>query len=225
MTDTNQNYPWIANYPDDVDWNADILSCPVYKMLDHTAAKFPDAPAFDFLGVKQNWSEIDALTKKFACGLQDIGVSKGTKVGIFLPNCPLFLVAYYALMRLGAVVVNYNPLYASEELANMIEDSETDVIITLDLKMLYNKIEKMLSNTRLEKIVVASFTDMLPFPKNYLFKLVKRKELVEVNETSRIFHYQNLIDNDGDFIQPKIDPKNDVALYQYTVEQRGYLKR
>jgi long-chain acyl-CoA synthetase len=224
MTNTNNEYPWIKNYPEGVSWDADIPAFAVYEMLDQTSAKFPDAPAFDFLGAKKSWSEVNEKTKKFAKGLQDIGVVKGTKVGIFLPNCPLFLIAYYALMRLGATVVNYNPLYASEELANMIEDSETDTMITLDLEILYGKMEKMLSNTRLNKLVVASFVDMLPFPKNHLFKLVKRKELARVSETRRIFRYENLIENDGGYTPVIIDPKNDVALYQYTGGTTGLPK-
>lgn len=228
MTDnaasTSQNYPWIKNYAEGVKWDADILCCPVYEMLDKTAANYPEAPAFDFLGAKLNWGEINAATKKFAKGLQDLGVQKSSKVGIFLPNCPLFLIAYYALMRLGATVVNYNPLYATEELANMIEDSETDVMITLDLEMLYGKMEKMLSNTRLEKLVIASFVDLLPFPKNYLFKFVKGKELASVTETRRIFRYENLIDNDGQYTPVEIDPENDVALFQYTGGTTGLPK-
>lgn len=224
MTDTNKNYPWLKNYPEGLSWSANIPSCPVYQMLDRTAEKFPDAPAFDFLGAKQNWGEINSATKKFAKGLQDIGVSKGTKVGIFLPNCPFFLIAYYALMRLGATVVNYNPLYATEELANMIEDSETEVMITADLEMLYGKMEKMLSNTRLDKLVIASFVDMLPFPKNYLFKFVKGKELADVKPTRRIFRYEDLINNDDDYKPVKIDPENDIALYQYTGGTTGLPK-
>jgi long-chain acyl-CoA synthetase len=224
MSDSAPNYPWIKNYPKDIKWDATINVCPIYEMLDNTAKNFPNAPAFDFLGAKQNWSEINDKTLKFAKGLQDIGVKKGAKVGIFLPNCPFFLIAYYALMRLGATVVNYNPLYAEAELANMIEDSETDVMITADLEILYSKMEKMLSNTRLEKLVVASFTDMLPFPKNFLFKLVKGKELAKVAETRRIFRYENLIENDGDYTIPKIDPENDIALFQYTGGTTGLPK-
>ncbi len=224
MPNSNADYPWIANYPKDVKWDADITVCPVAEMLDKTAKNFPDAPAFDFLGAKQTWSEINDQTLKFAKGLQDIGVKKGTKVGIFLPNCPLFLIAYYALMRLGATVVNYNPLYAEAELANMIEDSETDVMITADLELLYSKMQKMLSNTRLDKMVVASFTNMLPFPKSFLFKLIKGKELAKVQETRRIFRYENLIENEGDYTIPKIDPENDVALFQYTGGTTGLPK-
>lgn len=220
----NQIFPWVNNYPKGIQWHEDISIVPVYTMLDQTAKKYGTAPALDFLGAKQNWSDINEATLKFAKGLQEIGVKKGMKVGIFLPNCPLFIVAYYALMRIGATVVNYNPLYASAELAAMIEDSETDVIITIDLKMLYDKISKMLHDTRLEKVVVASFTAMLPFPKNKLFKLFKGREIADIPQTKRIFRYEDLIDNDGAYTPVKIDPENDVALYQYTGGTTGLPK-
>lgn len=213
----NDTYPWLKSYPEDIKWDTEIPVEPVYAMLDKTAANHPQAPAFDFLGAKQNWQELNTATLKLAKGLQDIGVSKGSKVGIFLPNCPLFVIAYYALMRIGATAVNYNPLYAERELANMIEDSDTDVMITLDLEMLYGKMSKMLHETRLEKMVVASFTDMLPFPKNYLFKFLKGKELADVpHRNRRIFSYEKLLENDGDYTPVDIDPENDVALFQYT---------
>lgn len=211
------DYPWIKNYPKDVSWDAEIASIPVYQMLDDTAAQYPNAPAFDFLGAKQTWGQLNTATLKFAKGLQENGIQKGSKVGIFLPNCPLFVVAYYACMRIGATVVNYNPLYAERELANMIEDSETDIIITLDLEILYGKMSKMLSDTRLDRLVVASFTDMLPFPKNFLFKLVKGKELADIPQNSkRVLRYEDLTNNDGAYRPVKIDPDNDIALYQYT---------
>jgi long-chain acyl-CoA synthetase len=220
----NSSYPWTKHYPDDIRWDMEIPNIPIYEMLDTTVCKYANAPAFDFLGAKLTWGEINTRTKKFAKGLQDIGVKKGTKVGIFLPNCPLFVVAYYALMRCGATVVNYNPLYAKEELANMIEDSETDVIITADLEMLYGKMAKMLHDTRLEKLVVASFVDMLPFPKNMLFKLFKGKELANVEKTRRIFSYEDLVDNDGVYAPVDINPQEDIALYQYTGGTTGLPK-
>jgi len=224
MRDASIDYPWIKSYPDDIEWDKPITARPVFEILDETAKNHGDKPAFDFLGAKQNWSEIDSATKKFAKGLQDSGVKKGDKVGIFLPNCPLFLIAYYALMRIGATAVNYNPLYAKEELENMIEDSETDTIITLDLELLFGKMEMMLSNTRLKRLIIASFTDMLPFPKNMLFKWVKGKELAKIPETKRILRYENLIDNDGDYQKVEINPHEDIALYQYTGGTTGLPK-
>jgi len=223
--DKNATYPWFQKYPEDIDWHMPIPATPVYAMLDKTVANHADKPAFDFLGAKRDWQSINDETLKFAKGLQELGVQKGHKVGIFLPNCPLFLVAYYALMRIGATVVNYNPLYAERELANMIEDSETDVMITLDLDLLYSKMTKMLRDTRLDKLIVAPFTAMLPFPKSFLFKVVKGKELAKVDETNkRIFHYNTLVDNDGTFIPVDIDPMEDIALYQYTGGTTGVPK-
>ena len=78
---SDADYPWIKSYPADVDWNMEIPSIPIYDMLDKTAAAYPDAPGFDFLGAKMSWGEINDLTRKFAKGLQEIGVSKGAKVG------------------------------------------------------------------------------------------------------------------------------------------------
>ena len=217
MTQQDQKFPWLKNYPEGLKWDADIPVKPVYEMLDETVSTHAASPAFDFLGAKMSWGDIDTATRKFAKGMQDIGIKKGDKVGIFLPNCPLFVIAYYAMMRIGATVVNYNPLYAERELANMIEDSETDAIITLDLELLYGKMAKMLHDTRLEKLVIASFTDMLPFPKNFLFKLFKGKELADIPDNNkRIHRYEDLIDNDGTYKTVDINPAEDIALYQYT---------
>jgi long-chain acyl-CoA synthetase len=217
MVNDTPKYPWLKNYPEGIEWDMPIPSVPVFAMMDENIDEHGDKPAFDFLGKKQSWRDLHTASLKMAKGLQDIGIKKGDKAGIFLPNCPLFVVAYYALMRIGAVVVNYNPLYAERELANMIEDSETDVIITADLEILFSKMAKMLHDTRLEKLVVASFTDMLPFPKNILFKLVKGKELANVPDNNkRIFRYADLIDNPGDYAPVDIDPENDIAIYQYT---------
>ncbi len=222
---TKQNYPWVGNYPEGVAWDAPIEARPVYEMLDYTAKTYPDAPAFDFLGAKMNWREINDLTCKFAKGLQEIGIEKGTKVGIFLPNCPFFLISYYALMRIGATVINYNPLYASAELESMIEDSDTDAIITHDLEMLYSKMSKLLHSTRLEKLIVASFTPFLPFPKNHLFKLLKGKELADVDVNSRrVFQYEDMIENDGKYRPVDINPEEDIALFQYTGGTTGLPK-
>lgn len=218
------SYPWETTYPSHVKWNNEIPSYPIYEMLSKTAKSYGDDPAFDFLGHKHTWVEINDEVLRFAKGLQNQGVEKGMKVGIFLPNCPYFLIAYYALMYVGATVVNYNPLYAEKELANMIEDSDTDVMITANLKMLFGKMEKMLHDTRLNHIIVCSFTDILPFPKNLLFKYLKGKELSEIKVTKRISKYSDMLANDGKPTPVKINPLEDVALYQYTGGTTGLPK-
>ena len=212
------------HYPPHVSWHDKVPVRPVFDMLEDTAQRHAGCPAFDFLGHTQNWSDIYEAVLKFSKGLQDLGVKKGMKVGILQPNCPYFMITYYALMRLGAVVVNYNPLYAEKEIANMIEDSETDMMVTLDLEILYGKISKMLHDTRLDHIVVCSFLDILPFPKNTLFKYLKGGELAKIPENKRISWYHDLIDNDGVLKPVVIDPHEDIALFQYTGGTTGVPK-
>jgi long-chain acyl-CoA synthetase len=173
MPSQAQAYPWVSTYPDMLDWNLDIPVHPVYDLLDATAQKFADRPAFDFLGKQYTWAEISDLVDKFAAGLQRDGLEKGMKVGLFLPNSPYFLISYYAVLKAGGTVVHFNPLYAEAELSHQIEDSETEIMITCDLKMLHEKMEKMLHATRLNKIVFCKFTDVLPFPKNVLLRLLR----------------------------------------------------
>src|SRR5262245_26981358 len=122
---TENKYPWIANYDAGINWEMPIEEKPAYAMLDEAAAKFGSRPAFDFLDKKYTWGEILDLANRFATGLQKLGVKKGHKIGLFLPNCPYFLIAYYGVLKTGATVVNFNPLYSEKEIAHQISDSET----------------------------------------------------------------------------------------------------
>jgi len=212
----NSKFPWTERYPSDIHWDGEVPSYPVFEMLSRTAEEYGDKPAIDFEGFQLTWSEIHAQALKLAAALQDLGVEKGVKVGLFLPNTPYFLIAYYAIMRTGASAVNFNPLYAEGELAHQIEDSETDLMITLDLAMLYDKMARMLHDTRLSKIIVCRFTDILPFPKNILFKTIKGKEIARIEENRRVFWFDDLVCRNLSPDDVTIDPENDVALLQYT---------
>jgi long-chain acyl-CoA synthetase len=215
---------WQKSYPPNISWNQNVPVYPLFDMLEKTATQFGDRPAFDFLGAKWTWQDMYDQSLRMAKGLQAMGVGKGTKVGLFLPNCPIFVIAYYAIVRTGASVVNYNPLYSAKELAHQIEDSQTDIMVSADLTLLYDKMKQMLTDTRLNHLIVCHFPDLLPQPKRTLFKIFKGRELAKIPVSGRITHYHDLIDNDGRPAPVDIDPVNDVAVLQYTGGTTGIPK-
>lgn len=199
---------------------------PVFALMDQARERYGERPAFDFFGKKWNWAQIADLSERFAAGLQRLGVGPGARVGLFLPNTPYYLVAYYAILRVGAIVVNYNSLYAERELRGQIEDSGTSLMITLDLKMLYDKTHAMLHGSRLEKTIVCRFTDILPFPKNHLFRLLKGKDIAEIEpHEGRVLWFDSILAEEGAKPAPvAVDPARDIALLQYTGGTTGIPK-
>jgi long-chain acyl-CoA synthetase len=221
---TDASMPWVKNYPPGVPATHDFPVKPLYSMMDDTVAKFADRPAIDFLDKKYTYRDLGDLVNRCAKGLQQIGVGKGTKVGLFLPNCPQFVIAYYGILKAGGTVVNYSPLYSEPELQYQIEDSETDFMITLGLTALYPKIGSLLKKTRLKKAIVGMLQDVLPFPKNLLFPLAKKKEIATPPNDDRHVRFKDLLANDGQPAPVAIDPKNDVAVLQYTGGTTGQPK-
>jgi long-chain acyl-CoA synthetase len=208
--------PWLAGYPAGIDWNAPLPEYPLYRLLDDTVARFAHRPATDFLGKKTSYGELADLVNRAAKGFAAHGVGKGTRVGLFLPNTPYYIVAYYGVLKAGGTVVNFNPLYAEAEIRHQIEDSGVSMMVTLDLAPLYPKVAKFLGSTSLERIVVCRMGDILPFPKNWLFRLFKRKEIAAVPDDARHVSFARLMANDGRFTPAAIDPREDVAVLQYT---------
>lgn len=215
-TSPKSSFPWLKKYPKNIPWDVKIPAAPIYALLDETALKFPNAYCVDFLGKKYTYAQILDLTNRAAKGLQKSGVKKGTKVGLFMPNAFYYPVMYYAILKAGGVVVNYSPLYAEREIKAIIEDSDTDIIVTLDLEALYPKIYHQLHETRLKQIIVCPLAETLPFPKNFLFPIIKRREVAKVRQDPYHIHFRDLIQNDGKFKPVEINPEKDLAVLQYT---------
>jgi long-chain acyl-CoA synthetase len=212
-------YPWLTRYPADVDWHLRLEAAPVYKLLDDAVARFGGRPCTQFLGRTLTYREIAAQVDRTAAGLQALGVGKGTKVGLFMPNCPTFIVYYFAILKAGGTVVNYSPLYTHDELAAQVRDSETSLMVTLDLSVLFRNVEALLHDGTLERAVVASFAALLPGGKSVLFKLLKGRELARLGRSAvrhKVVRDADLLAQAWAFVPPAIDPDRDIAVLQYT---------
>ena len=216
--------PWLNNYAPGVDWNAELEQRPLYEFLDNAVANYGGRPAIDFLDRVFTYSQVGAMVDRAARGFQELGVGKGVKVGLFLPNCPQFVVCYYGVLKAGGTVVNYSPLYSEPELLHQIEDSETDYMVTLNLTALYPKMQTMLRESRLKKLIVGTMPEVLSFPKNLLFPIFKRKDVAQVPNDMKHMSFQELLNNDGIFTPPEIDPREDIAVLQYTGGTTGVSK-
>jgi long-chain acyl-CoA synthetase len=212
-------YPWLNAYPKDIDWQQTFSPAPLYRLLDEAVANHASRPCTQFLGRTLSYSEIGRTVDRAAAGLQRLGITKNSKVGLLMPNCPTFIVYYFAVLKVGATVVNYNPLYTLQELSFQVKDSETELMVTLDLKVLFDKVAALIEGGSLKRAIVASFPALLPGAKAMLFKLFKAKELAHPERSAvvgSVIAAAKVEDNDGVFQRPAIDPANDVAVLQYT---------
>ena len=220
----SDQHPLLGKYPENVRWDAEIAEGPLFTILDEAVARYPTHESMDFLGKTYSYAELGDMVARAAAGFQRRGIGKGVKVGLFLPNCPQFVVAYFGILKAGGTVVNYSPLYSGDELGHQIEDSETDVMVTLSLTALYPKMATMLKRSRVKRLVVGALQDVLPFPKNLLFPLVKRGEIAKVPSDAGHVSFRQLIANDGRYTTPALDPRADVAVLQYTGGTTGVSK-
>jgi long-chain acyl-CoA synthetase len=211
--------PWLAHYPQYIDKNEVFKPIAVPDLLDKAVARHAARPATQFLGASLTYGDLGRQVDRAAKGLQSIGVKKGMKVGLFLPNCPTFIVYYFAILKVGGTVVNYNPLYTLDELSFQVRDSDTEIMVTLDLKLLFDKVEPLLASGTLKHAVVASFVTLLPASKSVMFRLFRGREQARVSHSavaSQISIAGTLEDNDGAFKPVAIDPNTDIAVLQYT---------
>jgi long-chain acyl-CoA synthetase len=211
--------PWLNHYPRGVDWHMPLKVAPLYRLLDDAAAGFPHLPCTNFLGKTLTYREIAVQVERATLGLQRLGVRKGTKVGLFLPNSPTFIVFFFAVLKAGGTVVNFNPLYTVAELTQQVKDSDTELMVTLDLKLLFDKVEALLEAGCLKRAVVASFPALLPIAKATLFRLFRSKELARPLASparEKIVLEAEVMAGDGHPEKVVVDPMNDVAVLQYT---------
>ena len=219
-----QDKPWLAYYREGIPEHLEYEETCLPEFLDRSAQRFPAKMALNFQGYELTFGGLNDMVDRFATCLADFGVGKGDAVAILLPNLIPCVAAYYAIMRLGAVAVMNNPLYADRELEHQFNDSGAKVLITLDL--LVKRMVALRPKTSIRQIVYTSIGDYLPFPKNLLFPLVARKKGLgaKVEPAPDLFRWKQLIASAGPMqARPELS-FDQVAMYQYTGGTTGVSK-
>jgi long-chain acyl-CoA synthetase len=176
---------WFKSYAPGVPHGIDFEKMTLPEALKRSARSYPESTALLFMGKQLSYAELDRLVNRFARVLLDLGVKRGDKVAMLLPNLPQTVIAIYAAFRIGAIAVMNNPLYTERELEYQFNDSDSKVLVSLDL--LHPRILKIKDKTKVEKVIYCHINDYLPFPKKQLFPLVK-KQMYRKFEPQEGFH-------------------------------------
>ncbi len=223
-TVTYSDKPWLAQYEEGVQASLTYEEICLPEILERTSQLFPNNMALLFQGYKVTYRELNDMANRFASWLNEQGVKKGDAVSVLLPNLIPCVAAYYGIMKIGGVAVMNNPLYSDRELQHQFNDSESKVLVTLDL--LADRMIDLREKTGIKEIVYTSIGDYLPFPKNFLFPIVgkKQKLLADVKKADNVFKWKTII-ADTPPKPPYVEHRfGDVAMYQYTGGTTGVSK-
>jgi long-chain acyl-CoA synthetase len=216
---------WTQHYEAGVPKDLVFDEITVLDLFYRTAATWGDRPALTLKGKTLSYRQLEDQVDRFATALSRLGVAKNTRVALWLPNLPQMVIAYFATLRLGAQVVNTNPLYVERELEHQFNDAQVSVVITLDYLWWY-KLRGMLAKTQVKQVIVTSIPDYLPFPLNLLapLKLKKTKQYIKVPKEPGVHFFKDLIaQTPATPPEVKIDLE-DLAVLQYTGGTTGISK-
>jgi long-chain acyl-CoA synthetase len=220
------NKPWLSHYPEEIPHEINFEERTLQSYLKQAAEEYPTKTAISFLGKKLTFEEVYDQSLKLANYLKGLGIEKGDRVSIMLPNCPQAVISYYGVLFAGGIVVQTNPLYMERELEYQINDSGSEIIITLDI--LYPRVSKVKALTKLKHVIVTGIKDYLPFPKNMLYPFVQKKQygiVVKVEHSGQNHLFTEIIkQSEAQTIDVPINPNDDLALLQYTGGTTGFPK-
>jgi len=206
---------WRQSYAHCCSWDQEFPPLAMTELFARSVAAHGSSPLIDFYGRVYSYADVMAEARQFAGGLQQQGIGKGDRVGLYLPNVPIFLSAYFGALMVGATVVNFSPLYTAEELEAQVADSGTRLMVTLDVTALLPTACEVLRDSGLERLIVGRLPAMLPFWMGLGMRLFKRGDLSPIPREDDIIEWR-------DFLGPPIheavdiDPLTDLALLQYT---------
>lgn len=209
---------WHNHYPEDIPITMEYEKRPLYSYLAETAKRNGKKKALYFMGKEMNYSELYEETKKMANYLQSIGIRKGDKVAILLPNTPQAVISYFGILMAGAIAVPTNPLYTERELIYQLNDAEAKAVVCLDI--LLPRVNSVRTHTTLEHVIVTGIKDYLPFPKNLIYPFIQKREysmVVKVEASNDTHVWKKIMEQSiADYLESTIDPEEDLALLQYT---------
>lgn len=216
---------WLKLYPDQIAKNVYYRADTLPQLLENAAKEYAKHKAIHFMGKEMTFKTLYKKTLKLAAYLQNLGIEKGDRVAVMLPNIPQTVISFYAILQAGAIVVPVNPLYQEREIEFILKDSGAKAVITLD--MLYNRVEKMKEQTDLEHIIVTSIKDYLPFPKNIVYPFVQAKKqgkppIIPSSKSTHLF--TQTIKKNYKLKEVSISFEKDIAILQYTGGTTGFPK-
>lgn len=207
--------PWHRLWPKNVPKYISYPKVPLGDLLTISANRHPNRTALIYYDNHITYKELDQLSNKIARALSDMDIKKGDRVAIFLPNVPQFVIAFYGIVKIGAIVTALNPIDKEREIERQLVDSGAEIIITLDL--FYSTLSNIIENTKLKRVIVARLNEYMPKTKSVLGAMFKKIPSYHVNSMPNIFQFKDLIKKyDPSPYQIEINPEEDVAALQYT---------
>ncbi|HYF93537.1 MAG TPA: long-chain fatty acid--CoA ligase [Symbiobacteriaceae bacterium] len=216
MAEAYQARPWLKAYPAEVPLGLHYPDEPLYALLDDAADRYGDVDATIFFGARMTYRQLRDQARRLAAGLQSMGIKKGDRVALMLPNCPQSIIAYYGALMAGAVVTQVNPMYTRRELQHQMTDSGASVIIALDL--LYPR----LFGVCLDKAVFTGLTDYMPALTRWVATLKLKPP--KISYGGPVTRWADLVGHDPLAEPVRVDPREDLALLQYTGATTGLAK-
>ncbi len=215
--------PWFKFYDPGVPHNIDYPPVPLHKLLESSAERFPARIALIYQEAKLTYSELNGLANRFANTLLAMGVRKGDRVALLLPNCPQFLISYYGALKAGATVVASNPLWVAREVEHQLQDCGAETIVVLSRR--YPLINNVRASTALKRVIVTNIKDYFPPVIKMLYTIAKEKKEGDRHPLQKgDYDFVPLIHGYPD-TPPGVDVKSsDVALLQYTGGTTGISK-
>jgi long-chain acyl-CoA synthetase len=207
---------WNDRYFHPIKWDQHFPALALHDMFFQSAERMGRAAMADFMGRKYGYAEMAQTVRRVARGLQNKGIGKGDHIGLFLPNVPQYIAAYYGALAAGATVVNFSPLYTVDELAHQVADSGTSILFTVSAAALLPTAMKVLDNSSLKELIVGSVSEALPKAKSWAYRVFKRSEIAATPSDSRVSTFARLVANEGDYAIQPCAPEKDIAQLQYT---------